>query len=218
MEFWLATLAISNIYPIHTYVVGNSTRWRSESLRERYPTLQTTFPTYRDFSYDRWDDVYNCRWRILNYKKCLRKSRRRHTITASVILTAMDDSLRKGNGWFLVFEDDAILNPNCKVYSLPLPIPSDCEYVSIFPVSTNIPNIKINNYRKAISNHKGSGTVGFWFHTRFAEWILSKKYLYDPIDLTIFRSVEKNNRDICFIREGCIVYHDNNPNLRIKSS
>ena len=210
--FVVLILSITNIHPIKTYVLGNSSVWRSASLRERYPALQTTYPDYTDFYFPA-GPCCPCK----GIPNCQGYGDLRHIRTVSVILTAMKDSLNHPEGLFLAFEDDAILTSTCPEYTLPEPIPNVCEYISIYTPGT------IHNRHKRSGKYKisltgdGYGTVGFWFHTRFARWMLTQKRIHDPIDIIIYQSSKTYRRGICFISTGCVVRHNNNPTLRIKS-
>ena len=175
-------------------------------MQKLYPNLNATFasiePRLRVSTFDtsgcniiRKDHVR------LQCRKC---SIKRHLKTAGVIMTAMYKSLSEKDGWFLAFEDDAL--PTCTNYHLKSPVPEECEYITLYGGGIDNSNLKkLNgNYYRTTS---GYGTVGFWFKKSFAKYILNIPEQKLPIDIIIFNSAK--TRGICFIKDGCIVKHDN---------
>lgn len=206
-DFILIIITRSNIYPIKTYILGENNLFRSQSLQKIYPNLNATFvslePRLRLSSFDTPDCNKIKKDRVrLHCKKCMIK---RHLKTAGVIMTAMYKSLSEKDGWFLAFEDDAL--PTCTDYHLKSQIPEECEYISLDVRGTSYVRSKklSNEYFRSIDT-KGHGTAGFWFKKSFAKYILNIDEQKFPIDIIIFNSAK--NRGICFIKDGCVVKHD----------
>ena len=206
-DFILIITVRSNIYPVKTFILGEDNTFRSQSLQKLYPNLNATFVSLEPRLRVSTFDTPNCN-KIkkdhvrLHCKKCMIK---RHLKTAGVIMTAMYKSLSEKDGWFLALEDDAL--PTCTDYHLKSPIPEECEYISLDGRGISYVRSKklSNEYFRSIDT-KGHGTAGFWFKKSFAKYILDIDEQKFPIDIIIFNSAK--NRGICFIKDGCVVKHN----------
>ena len=212
-DFILIITVRSNIYPVKTFILGEDNTFRSQSLQKLYPNLNATFVSLEPRLRVSTFDTPNCK-KIkkdhvrLHCKKCMIK---RHLKTAGVIMTAMYKSLSEKDGWFLALEDDAL--PTCTDYHLKSPIPEECEYISLDVRGISYVRSKklSNEYFRSIDT-KGHGTAGFWFKKSFAKYILDIDEQKFPIDIIIFNSAK--NRGICFIKDGCVVKHNDSVKKR----
>ena len=207
-DFILIIITRSNIYPVKTYILGENNTFRSQSLQKLYPNLNATFvslePRLRLSSfYSPNCNKFKKKHARLHCKECMI---RRHLKVNGVTMTAMYKSLSEKDGWFLAFEDDAL--PTCTDYHLKDPVPEECEFISLDVRGTSYVRSKklSDGYFRSIDT-KGHGLAGFWFKKSYAKYILDIPEQKFPLDLLIFQSAK--SRGICFIKDGCIVRHDN---------
>jgi hypothetical protein len=203
--------SLSNGTPVKVFVLaeGDSRTWRSSSLRNKYPNAVVT-------NKDKTAFPVNMKPSSM-FVKLSKEDTYRNSRTAGAIINTMNVSLQYPPGWFLAFEDDAQLLDTCEEYVLPMPIPKECQFISIDPRGTH--DIKKrskrldHNYMQSRTS-SGYGTAGFWFTTLFAKHMMQLKSLDVPIDFYIYNLAPKTG-SICFMSKGCVVIHNDDKSMRI---
>ena len=197
--------------PQNTFVGSalHPSRWRSESLKQRY---MAHINSTRSRMLPSWTAACTTR-------NCKREAKVWGQAQYAFAKAAVRYQADPANYWFLYFEDDAILVDSCPHYCMPEPVTVQCQFVSLdCRGSNNIrPYTTIGHYRQSRSRY-GYGTAGFWFTGAFAVRMLSiandRAY---PVDLVIFEHAQ-TWKDVCWLdclSHRCVVGHNDDAKLRI---
>ena len=179
-------------------VLSPENSWRSASLRDRF-----------------WERSVHLRPNMSVAVSLANVDRRDHA-TQLGLATVLDYVRQAGReGWWAVFEDDAILLPGCEYSRMPAPIPPQCWFVSMDARGYYWkPKLRLSGpYAQSVSA-AGHGLAGYFLHSDAADHYFStySANLSAPYDLIIYQSAQDDaiaRGRVCFLQQpGPRVVHD----------